>query len=62
MRLDTILARIEEALMPLPSPRHSRSPCPECDDRGPHDDNGAKESERAFCCKGCGLHFDAIEP
>lgn len=33
--------------------------CPECGDNGPHDDNGAIGAHLAYCCRGCGCHFDA---
>ena len=32
--------------------------CIECDDRGPHDDNGEIGEERCWCCRNCGLHHD----
>ncbi len=39
-----------------------RRECPECADRGPHDDNGATRlSELSWCCRACGTHFDAEE-
>lgn len=39
-----------------------RLPCPDCGDEGPHDDNGAtRRSELSYCCRACGMHFDAEE-
>jgi hypothetical protein len=37
----------------------NRMPCPECGDRGPHDDNGLTGEELSFCCRNCGTHWDA---
>lgn len=59
MRLDKILSRIEEALSAPRARRHRRSPCPDCGDTGPHEDNGETGSGEAFSCRACGLHFDA---
>lgn len=63
MTLKRILSRIEEALMSAPErrARHERSPCPECDDKGPHESNGHNGYQEAFACRACGLHFDAHE-
>ena len=36
--------------------------CPECEDEGPHDDNGFTDDRRSFCCRKCGTHFDEVEP
>ena len=34
--------------------------CPECGARGRHEDNGLHGLARAYCCKDCGAHFDAV--
>lgn len=40
---------------------HGGGACPDCGDAGPHDDNGAaRASELAFCCRACGMNFDAV--
>lgn len=37
---------------------HNRATCPECDHRGPHQDNGASDpDEFELCCEGCGYVF-----
>jgi len=35
------------------------STCPECGDNGPHDDNGCTGRSLTYCCRSCGMHFDA---
>lgn len=37
----------------------NRVECPECGDKGPHEDNGESGSRLAYCCRSCGMHFDA---
>jgi len=32
--------------------------CPECGERASHEDNGARGSERAYCCTCCGTQWD----
>lgn len=39
--------------------RANRVSCPECGSKGPHEDNGCRGADLAFCCKDCGSHFDA---
>lgn len=36
-----------------------KSPCVDCGDRGPHEDNGNGDAPTAFSCQACGAHFDA---
>jgi transposase-like protein len=33
--------------------------CPECEQEGPHADNGGRGVHLSFCCSECGTHFDA---
>lgn len=35
--------------------------CPECENKGPHDDNGCTGSNKSFCCQACGTHFDDVD-
>lgn len=36
--------------------------CPDCQNPGPHDDNGSDDLETInWCCNVCGVHFDAFE-
>jgi len=39
----------------------NRIACPECGDRGPHEDNGRSGWYRSYCCRECGTQFDAAE-
>lgn len=32
--------------------------CPECGSEGPHEDNGCRGDDQAFCCTSCGLHLE----
>lgn len=49
-----------ERLSKLAEAQLSGGACPECDNPGPHMDNGARRvSERSFCCEKCGTHWDA---
>jgi len=53
--------RIEEAIQSEPTRRTLMGSCPECGEDGPHDTNGKRGQDEAFCCRACGLHFDAVE-
>jgi ribosomal protein L37AE/L43A len=35
--------------------------CPECQAKGPHDDNGRRGEELSWCCTACGNHWDAVQ-
>jgi transposase-like protein len=61
MTLGKLLSRIEEAMQSEPARRTLMGNCPECGEKGPHDTNGKRGQDEAFCCRACGLHFDAIE-
>lgn len=52
-------AKLKAAAKKLKDQLENRVECPECDDQGPHDDNGARGSELSYCCRKCGTHFDA---
>lgn len=43
----------------LKNVNEGRLECPDCGDIGPHEDNGETGSRLAFCCRACGMHFDA---
>ena len=36
----------------------NRVACPECGNKGPHEDNGDSR-DLSLCCTACGTHFDA---
>lgn len=61
MTLGKLLNRIEEATQSEPSRRTLMGNCPECGEHGPHEANGQRGAEESFCCRDCGLHFDAVE-
>ena len=53
-------ARELAALKKLAAEQHGEVECPDCGNKGPHDDNGAiRRSELSWCCRACGTHFDA---
>lgn len=59
MRVEDLLARIDEAAAGGSERRHGRSECPDCGDDGPHESNGMVGPDEAFACAACGAHFDA---
>ena len=52
------LTRLAERLS---AAAQNRVTCPDCGDRGPHDDNGETGFQLMYCCRACGRHFDAEE-
>lgn len=36
----------------------NRVPCPECGDKGPHEDNGCTRDDLNLCCQSCNTHFE----
>lgn len=39
---------------------NNRVACPACDDRGPHEDNGATGADLALACRACGEVWEPI--
>lgn len=58
-RTGKLLARVCPAA--LDAAAQNRVTCPDCGDRGPHDDNGESGFQLMYCCRACGRHFDAEE-
>jgi hypothetical protein len=53
-------AKLDRLTLQARAATEGRLPCPECDDTGPHDDNGERRlTELSYCCRKCGCHFDA---
>jgi hypothetical protein len=38
---------------------NGRVECPECGDKGPHEDNGDRH-DLTYCCRACGNHFGEV--
>lgn len=54
----TGLTRLAEQASDIAS---NKVPCPECGDKGPHEDNGEMGAGKTLCCRKCGNHFDVYE-
>jgi DNA-directed RNA polymerase subunit RPC12/RpoP len=65
MAVDLLLAGDQAGLTRLAAELKARGEnlvtCPECGDRGPHEDNGESGFQLMYCCRACGRHFDAEE-
>jgi len=65
MAVDLLLAGDQAGLTRLAAELKARGEnrvtCPDCGDRGPHEDNGESGFQLMYCCRACGRHFDAEE-
>lgn len=50
-------ARVTALFKQVSDAVEGRVECPECGDKGPHEDNGCTGIHLNYCCQKCGAHF-----